>query len=227
MAREFTVHDVDQRSDAWHHLRAPNLNSSEVADIFKAGKGSAESVSKRNLRMQKALAWLSGHACADGDGYVSKAMQRGIDKEPAARMAYEAQRGVLVSEAGYLSHNTLRIGASLDGYVGNFEGLVEFKCPESTTHWANFQAQAIPSDYLHQIRHQLLITGAEWCDFVSFDDRFPEPAQLVIVRLLRKDAELGAHEKAVRAFLNDVQREVETMQTALDLSAQLKAAACA
>jgi hypothetical protein len=34
----------------------------------------------------------------------------------------------------------------------------------------------VPSDYLGQITHNLWITGAQWCDFVSFDDRFPPAA---------------------------------------------------
>jgi hypothetical protein len=211
----FTILDVDQRGAEWFAARAGKLTSSCVDVIFMQGrtKGS-ESITKRDLRIRLALEHLSKRTL-DGDTYRSADMQYGTDREPDARLAYEAHTGQLVREAGFLLHNELRTGCSLDGYIGDFEGIVEFKCPKSATHIAYLRDPAVPEDYLPQLRHQLWITGAQWADFVSFDDRLPEHLQLCIRRYVPTAVELTAHELAVRTFLTDVEREEEALMGAV------------
>ena len=134
-------------------------------------------------------------------------MQRGIDLEPAAFAAYEAATGHVAHQVGFLAHPTLPAGCSPDGQVRSFEGILELKCPKSATHLGYLRAQKVPTDYLRQITHNLWITGASWCDFVSFDDRFPLPLQLVCLRVVRSDVDLAAYELAARLFLDEVERD--------------------
>jgi predicted phage-related endonuclease len=206
----FTVHDADQRSDAWHALRAPRLTSSYAKCLFAAGKGKEENVGKRDLRMRLALARMTGRA-QEEDGWQSDAMRRGVEQEGAARLAYEAATGQLVREAGFVALNDHMAGTSLDGYLGDFEGVVELKCPKSPTHVGYIKAPGIPSDYQHQIRHHLWVTGAKWCDFVSFDDRLPEHLQLVIYRVTREELDIPGYEKAAVAFLKEVDALIEEL----------------
>jgi hypothetical protein len=204
---KFTIVNAEQRSPEWFAARAGRLTSSCVNAIFMQGKTKgSESVTKRDLRIRLALEQMTGRS-QDGGDYRSDAMQYGVEREPDARLAYEAHVGQLLREAGFLSHNELLIGASPDGYLGEFEGGAEFKCPKTATHLDYLRTPGVPADYLPQMRHHLLVTGAEWWDFVSFDDRLPEPLQLVVRRLLARDAELPAHELAVRAFLTEIERE--------------------
>ena len=65
--------------------------------------------------------------------------------------------------------------------------------------------------------HNLWVTGAQWCDFVSFDPRFPEHLQLFVVRVARKDVDLKGYEAKALAFLAEVDaevRELEAMEAA-------------
>jgi len=77
-------------------------------------------------------------------------------------------RSILTS-SGFLEHDTLMAGCSLDGHVGDFEGLVEIKCPQAATHLDYLKTGTIPGDYYKQITHALWITGAQWCDWLSFN----------------------------------------------------------
>lgn len=169
-------------------------------------KGS-ESTVKRDLRIRLAVELVTDKSQDSGDGYQSKDMAYGVEREPDARLAYEAQTGTLLREVGFVSSNDLLIGTSPDGYVGEFEGGAEFKCPKTATHLEYLRTPGVPDDYLCQLRHHLLVTGAEWWDFVSFDDRLPEPLQLCIRRLWAKDAQLPAHKLAVVNFLGEVEKE--------------------
>lgn len=204
---KFTVINTEQRSPEWFAARAGRLTSSCVATIFMQGKTKgSESVTKRDLRIRLALEQMSGRS-QDGNDYRSDDMRYGVEREPDARLAYEAHAGVLLREAGFLACDDLLIGASPDAYVGDFDGGVEIKCPKTATHLEYVRLPGVPAEYLPQMRHHLLVTGAEWWEFVSFDDRLPEPLQLVVRRLWAKDADLPAHELAVRNFLAEVDAE--------------------
>jgi len=58
------------------------------------------------------------------DTYVNADMQRGTEKEPIARAAYEAHTGTFVTQTGFWLHPEIPyFGASPDGLAG--EGLIE------------------------------------------------------------------------------------------------------
>lgn len=127
--------------------------------------------------------------------------------------AYEALTGNLVRRTGFLVHPDLMAGCSVDGDVDDFTGIVELKCPKSATHLGYLRTQALPPAHQPQVLHNLWITGAQWCDFVSFDDRFPPPLQLFCVRVPRVEFDVMAYEKTVRTFLAEVDREVASVTT--------------
>jgi hypothetical protein len=56
------------------------------------------------------------------------------------------------------------------------------------------------------------VTGASWCDFLSFDDRFPVHLQTSLVRVDAKDLNLAAYEKLALAFLAEVDAEVTAVK---------------
>lgn len=207
----FDVLDCDQRSEAWFSARAGRLTSSTVDAIFMQGRSKgSESVTKRDLRIRLALERIVGRSL-DGDAYRSADMQYGVDTEPEARLAYEAETGHLVREVGFLACAELPIGCSPDGVVGEFVGGAEFKCPKSATHLDYIRSSGVPADYLPQLRHHLLVSGAPWWDFVSFDKRMPDGLQLCIRRLWAKDALLDAHQLAVAMFCVEIEKEMESI----------------
>jgi hypothetical protein len=63
-----------------------------------------------------------------------------------------------------------------------------------------------------QVQGQMWITGRKWCDFVSFDPRLPENANIFITRVQRDEAYIRELEALVKAFLIEVDEEVLFVQ---------------
>jgi hypothetical protein len=59
---------------------------------------------------------------------------------------------------------------------------------------------------------QMAVTGAKWCDFVSFDPRMPERSQLLIVNVPRDPEFILYMEAEIHLFLNEVAAEVKLME---------------
>jgi hypothetical protein len=196
-----------QRSAAWRAARVGRLTGSRAGAMLALLKKGGEAAARRQLRAQLVVERLTGQP--QDDVYVTAALQRGIDAEPRARAAYEAATGHAVACVSFVPHPTLLAGCSPDGLMdAGGGGLLEIKCPSSTTHLEYLQTRALPEAYLPQVTHNLFITGSAWCDFVSFDDRFPEPLQLVIVRVPRDEAAMRSYELLLRMFLREVDDQV-------------------
>jgi predicted phage-related endonuclease len=204
VTREFSVVDAPQRSPEWFTARLGRLTGSRAADMLATIR-TGEAAARRDLRLQLVVERLT--QTVQDDGFVSPAMERGTLLEPAAFAAYEALTGALVTRTGFLAHDSLAVGTSLDGHVGDFEGCLEIKCPKSATHIGYLRAGVVPAAYVPQMTHHLWVTGAAWCDFLSYDDRLPAALQTFLVRLTRDEAAIAAYRSKAVAFLAEVDAE--------------------
>lgn len=164
-----------------------------------------EAAARRDLRVQLVCERLTGQP--QEDPFTNAVMQWGIDHEADAFAAYEAQSGNLVRRTGFLTHTALMVGCSLDGDVEDFAGIVEIKCPKSATHYGYLRSGEVPTNHRPQILHNLWVTGAAWCDFVSFDPRFPEGHRLFVCRVPRVELDVMAYAKSAEKFLAEVDAE--------------------
>jgi exodeoxyribonuclease (lambda-induced) len=201
--RSFTVINAEQRSPEWLKARAGRLTGSRAAVVTVKGKGGNESVQRRDYRLQLVSERITGEA--QENFYFNSDMQRGIDLEPVAFARYEALTGELVRRTGFLSHNELMIGCSLDGDIGDFSGILELKCPKMATHLGYLGSPStLISEYANQVAHNLWVTGAAFCDLISFDDRMPKSKQMLRVRVERYNAGLDDYVAAATVFLLEV-----------------------
>jgi len=200
----FDVLTTDQRSPEWFAARLGRLTGSRASDAF-ATVAKGEAAARRNLRTQLVLERLMN--VVQEDNFQSYDMRRGTELEPIAFAAYEALTGTIVHRAGFLAHPELMAGCSVDGEIGHFTGLIEIKCPKAATHLGYLRSQRVPEDYLTQVRHCLWVTGAIWCDFISFHPAFPESLRLLITRVAMSAAERAGYELNVRQFLREVDAE--------------------
>lgn len=209
---KFTIIEAEQRSEPWFAARAGRATGSKAHCIIAIGRGGAESITKRDYRIQLACERLTGKP-AEG-GFVSFDMQRGIDLEPAALGAYEAATGEMVQQTGFLSADELQVGCSLDGHMGsNFEGILELKAPKTNTHIGYWRDRnSFIQEYKAQVYHNLWISGASYCDLCSYDDRVPLPLQLLRVRIERDQSTLDAYAEQVHRFLAEVTIELRAIQ---------------
>lgn len=204
------IYTMAQKSPEWHAIRVGMLTGSSADAITAVRKrGTGELKQRADLRRRLVTERLTG---VSFDGYRSDAMQRGCDMEPVAFAVYEAMTGLVANRVGFVAHPELKAGCSPDGYVNEWEGVIELKCPLSTTHLEYIQSDTLPEEYRGQVLHTLWITGAMWCDFCSFDDRFPEGLQLFRVRVPRNTFELAIYDRTVRAFLGEVDAEYEAVK---------------
>lgn len=202
--RAFTVDTSEQRSAAWFEARLGRATGSRAGDILATIK-SGEAAARRDYRTQLVCERLTGQP-QDSD-YINADMLRGIECEPLARAAYEALTGELVTPTGFLAHTELMAGCSLDSHVGDFDGIIEIKVPRSANHLKYLKSGKVPAEHMAQITHNLFITGAAWCDFVSWDDRFPPELQLFTAHVSRSEVDIAAYELLVRQFLREVDDE--------------------
>lgn len=222
MNRCFTVVDCAQRTPDWTVARLGRLTASRAADMLARVKSGEAAAGRRHLKTQLVLERLTGRT--HENGYQSQAMKDGIEREPDALLLYEALTGQIVERTGFLRHTDLMVGASLDGHVGDFDLIVEAKCPLPSTHLEFIKTGKVPGDYEKQIRHELWLTGAPAADFLSYCPDFPESLQARIVRVTRDEAAISEYEFEAKAFLAEIERELETLLTLTNLTGQLRAA---
>lgn len=135
-------------------------NFDKIVDI--SGKPSKQ---RKKYLYQLAGERITGKA---EETYQNGAMQRGIKLEAEARNYYEFTCGKTVKEVGFcLVDGKWKYGASPDGLVDK-DGKVEIKCPTIATHVTYLVDGGLPSDYFQQVQGQLLVTGRDWCDFISY-----------------------------------------------------------
>lgn len=207
---KFTVLDHDQRTPEWYAARLGRLTGSRASDMMAQGKGGAEAAVRRNLRVQLVLERITGRS--HENRYVSAAMQQGIDREPDAQLLYEILAGRLLARTGFIAADDHMVGCSLDGHVGDFEGIIELKCPIAATHLAYLRSGSIPNEYMLQVVHGLWVTGARWCDWMSYNPDFPEPLQARLVRVWRDEQAVASYGLAANLFLSHVAREVDEVR---------------
>lgn len=194
---------MEQRTPEWFAKRLGKVTASRIADLMaktKTGPGA----SRANYLAQLVTERLTG---TPTEGFQSPAMTWGIEQEAAARDAYSARMGVLVDEVDFVDHPTMQAGASPDGLVGE-DGLIEIKCPNTSTMLEYLEDRTIPQKYRLQIQWQLAVTGRDWCDFVAFDPRLPEHLQLLVIREPRNEGLIGEIMVEVIRFLAEVEHKV-------------------
>lgn len=101
---------------------------------------------------------------------MTDAMWRGVEEEPRARDLY-SKTFAPVTEVGFMVEDKwgFKIGFSPDGLVGN-DGLIEVKSRAGKTHLQTALAGNVPIENMAQIQCGLLVSGREWCDYLSYSN---------------------------------------------------------
>ena len=202
---------IEQGSLEWLKSRHGNASASRIADVIAKTK-SGYAASRENYLTQLVLERFG----IIEEFYTNSAMVHGTETEPFARATYEIKNNVIVEEVGYILHPRIaNSGASPDGRI-NQDGLLEIKCPSQKTHLEYLLAEKPPTKYIPQMAWQMACTGAQWCDFVSFDDRVPEGLQYFEVRYHRDEGYIEMLEIEVTQFLIEVQDKYNLLNKRLD-----------
>lgn len=210
----FKIIEAAQRSEEWFAARVGRVTGSVAGDMVAKIKSGDYSAARRDLRIKLAVEQLTGVSSDDADAWKGKDVERGMEMEPLIADAYEADQGFLLQKTGFLQMSGFLAGCSLDGHVNDFEGIVEFKSPRPATHLAYIEARKVPAEYVAQITHNLWVTGAKWCDFVSYSNEFPGSLShltMFRIRVQRDEAVIKAYEAEVIRFLAEVKIKAQEL----------------
>lgn len=156
-----TTVDIEQGSEAWHELRAGKITGTRFVTCMmgESTKGYKDLINE-----------LAGETIAEtkDDTYSNAIMERGIIMEAEAREAYERDTGLFVDEVGFCMMDKFEdwVGVSPDGLTD--EGMIEIKCPLIKTHMNYIERDELPNEYKWQVQGNIMVTGANYCDFVSY-----------------------------------------------------------
>jgi putative phage-type endonuclease len=189
-----------QGSDEWRKARCGRITASRISDVMAKLKSGKPAAGRKNYVSELVAEKLSGEP--QDNGYTNAAMQWGIDTEPIARKAYEKERFAEVEQVGMVIHPKMDFAAaSPDGIVG--DGLLEIKCPNTSTHIDTLLSGKVDRKYILQMQWQLCCTGKDWCDFMSYDPRLPGH-EIWIKRIERDDDLIAEIESEVQSAYDEV-----------------------
>ncbi|WP_063657925.1 lambda exonuclease family protein [Candidatus Arsenophonus triatominarum] len=193
---------MKQKTDEWFQARLGKVTASNLHKVLSKGRGTTQ----RNYLMQLVCETLTGRR---EEIKTNQAIERGIALEPQARARYYLNEfDVTVTEVGFIPHPSIALfGASPDGLV-NDDGLIEIKCPNTTTHIETIVTGKPKYEYLLQMHGQMMCTGRNWCDFVSYDDRLPPNLAYYKIRIIKDDNLVNEIEQAVQAFIEKLKSEI-------------------
>ena len=205
---------LEQGSPEWLQARLGCVSASTIADVMAKGK-TGEAVTRQKLKLRLVAERLTQQP---QESFSNAAMEWGKEQEQFAAMAYEVSRGTFLERTGWWKHQSIEwLGCSPDRLVEP-DGLVEIKCPNSSTMVAWMLDDKVPSEYIKQIQCQLWITGRSWCDFVAYDPRLPIKKQLWIKRIERDEELIEKMNAEAVAFLAEVAAITNQIEHSADVT---------
>lgn len=207
--------DVEQRSEEWYELRRGALTSSKFATIMASPQDPEGIGSRKKLLYRLAGEQLTGVVA---ETYTSKAMERGIEMEPAARAFYRRTRFAEMREIGFVRrtiHNEfsepLVVGCSPDGFVDP-DGVLQIKTmiPELLIPIAEKGARGFPSEHRAQCQGELWVTGRAWNDLMIFYEGMPVAPTF---RLERDESYIKTIKDACEVFAYDLRELMKKLKS--------------
>jgi putative phage-type endonuclease len=154
------INDVIQGSEEWFEAKLGFVSASNFHKVLNKKTG-------RGLYMRKLAAErLTGYR---EESYKNGIMDKGSETEQEARKYYETVNDCEVKQVGFVIRDEW-VGGSPDGLVGK-EGMIEIKCPLSSTHIEIILSEKMPTLHTPQVQGLLWVTDRKWCDFISYDPK--------------------------------------------------------
>lgn len=163
--------------------RPGRITASRAMEFMSKGRGKENVFGEvaKKYAMELAMARI-GH---NFEGLTSWQMEWGIEWEHEARKVYEQSRGK-TKDPCFIEYGSYA-GATPDAFV-NEDGLLEIKCPQEINH-TNYLIHGPEKKYIYQMQFQMMVTGSEWCDFMTFHPFFPDGLKAKVFRI-EKDEDL-------------------------------------
>lgn len=167
-----TVHnEIEQGTDEWMDVRRGMVTASAVGQLITAAtRKPANNDASRGLTHTLVAERITGFT---EPTYATRDMERGTFDEPEARATYNEHIAPVV-ECGFMVRDDwgYQIGYSPDGLVGG-DGLIEIKSRRQKVQLATILTNEVPPENMAQCQAGLLVSGRDWCDYVSYCGGMP------------------------------------------------------
>ena len=190
------IKDVEQGSDEWKALRLGKVTASKMKDVMSNGRGGAPSKMAETYMIELIAERLTGE---EKPFFENDAMKWGTKTEPLARAMFEMREGLEVEEVAFIERDD-DTGVSPDGLIDD-DGMVEIKCPTTTTQIKRALSDDYAAEYNDQIQMQLWVSGRKYCYFLSFDPRLECAAGYLLQKVERDEVYIAEMEKKTNAFV--------------------------
>lgn len=196
---------IEQGTDEWLALRYGWITASKFKDVMSKGQGKTRKAYMYHLAAEA----ITGERA---ESFTNEYMEWGTENEPVARAMYELETGYEVDQVSFIKLDEAnKIGCSPDGLIGD-DGMVEFKCPKTTTQIETFLSGKMPSLHKGQVQGQLWVSDRQWTDFVSFDPRIDGDSGYFCVRIERDEEYIKELEAACFLFAKELQDMVKVLR---------------
>lgn len=196
------IHDVRQGSTEWLKLRLGIPTASKFDHIVTPG-GKPSSSQDSYLRELLAEV-IMGRPIEE---IQTSWMERGQLLESKAVEYYEFENDVDTVPVGFITTDDGSYGASPDRLVGE-NALLEIKCPKPETHVDYLLYSGAAKKYMPQLQGQLLVTGRDYVDIVSYHPDMPT----AVSRVHRDEEFIKTLERKLIAFTGRLQAKVEIVR---------------
>ena len=180
----------EQNSPEWYAARLGIPTASRFKDVLAKGQG---------LTRKKYLYTLAGERLTGepAESYTNEAMERGHAMEAQARELYAFAHEVEPQLVGFMRRKVGDhwVGASPDALLGD-TGLLEIKTKAPHLQIECLEGGKLPAEHVAQVQAQLLVSGRQFCDFVSYWPKLP----LFWIRVPRDDSYIATLAVEVEAF---------------------------
>jgi len=198
------IDTFSQRSTEWLIARCGTPGASSISKIITS-KGVISNQREEYL-MQLAAETVTGRP--EEEGYLSRHMVLGMEREDASRALFEMIYGVEVRQVGIVFKDEFKMfHCSPDGLVGE-NAILEMKNPMMKTHVKSLLDGTLPTEYLGQCQMSLYVTERELCYFMSSCEGLPP----FILEVPRNEPYIAQIAKALDDFWVDLCRIVEKIR---------------
>lgn len=192
-------------SDLAHFLdaRCGKLTASRMVDAIDFNQSGKPSAKRTQLLKDLLAERVTGNSVRH---FVTAAMQHGLDWEDTAKMEYEMASGTVIHACETIDHPHIEMfAATPDGLLGR-EGVIECKCPTSSTYLEWIIEGVVPKSHKPQMTAQLACTGRKYAMFVAFDPNIKDKSKRLFVRKFEPSAEeIAKIEAQAKQFLDDLE----------------------
>lgn len=197
------AHDMPQGSPEWEQIKLGKVGGSRATDILNKGKG------RERYLVELACERINGTA----KQFSARSTEHGKMTEDQARAVYQIETGNRIEPVGFVELSEYA-GCSPDGFVGD-DGMIEIKCPiDLSKHIHTVIYGMDDKEHKPQVQFNLMVSGRQWCDFISYSNDAPDAKKIAIWRQNRDEQYIEKLRSELDRFIADLKTMVSQLEAA-------------